>query len=308
MSVRQKFPVGLAYALSAFLLWGLVPVYFKWVGEVSPFEVLSHRIFWSVVILFFVIVARKQWRQVRALKRKTVVLLLLSSLLICTNWFTFIWAVGQDRILETSLGYFINPLLNVCLGVLFLGERLRKFQLIAVCFAMIGVVNQIYLVGSLPWIALVLALSFGFYGLIRKLLEIDPAIGLFVETALMLPLALPYMVWLDTQASLMFSNSHWQLDLLLMSAGFVTTIPLLLFAAGAKRISLSQLGITQYLTPSITFLLALFIYQEPFDLQQLVTFSCIWLGLILFTVEGVFFRKPRPAPAVVASPTILDVR
>lgn len=302
MSVRQKFPGGLGYALSAFLLWGLVPVYFKWVDEVSALEVLSHRIFWSVVILFCVVVARKQWHQIRALKRKTIGLLLLSSLLISANWFTFIWAVGQDRILETSLGYFINPLLNVCLGVLVLGERLRKFQLLAVCFAITGVINQVYFVGSLPWIALVLALCFGFYGLIRKLLQIDPVIGLFVETALMLPLALSYMIWLESQDALVFFHSHWQQDSLLVLAGFVTTIPLLLFAAGAQRLSFSVLGIAQYITPSITFVLAIAIYRELFDLMQLVTFSCIWIGLILFTVEGIYNRKPRPAPVVVTSP------
>ena len=291
MQSDQNFRKGLILALSAFLLWGLAPIYFKAVRHVSPLEVLSHRILWSVVILLLVVHGRKQWSVVRALTWSTIKPLLLSSVLVSTNWFVFIWAVGQGRVLETSLGYFINPLISVSLAVVFLAERLRPIQWLAIALAALGVVNQIVVVGSLPWVALVLAFSFGFYGLIRKQVRVDPVVGLLLETVLLLPIALAYLAYLGVQGDLMFMAGSGQLDLLLVFAGLVTTVPLLLFAAGTQRLSLTVMGVAQYTAPSMTFLLAVFWYQEAFDAQQLVTFVCIWLGLFVFTLEGLRRRK-----------------
>ncbi len=291
MTTPRDSHLGLVYALSAFLLWGLAPVYFKLVEAASAFEVLSHRIVWSVVILAVVVSLKSGWQRLGSLRWPTLRALIASALLISTNWLTFIWAVTQDRVLETSMGYFINPLISVLLGMLFLQERLRPIQWLAIGLAAAGIGNQIAWVGYLPWVTLVLAFSFGFYGLIRKQVDIDPINGLFVETLVLFPLAMAYMSWLGFNDTLVFGHRSAGMDVLLMAAGLVTTIPLLLFAAGARRLSLTVLGFTQYTTPSMTFLLAIFVYQEPFDLRQLLTFVLIWAGLLIFTTESVIQRR-----------------
>jgi chloramphenicol-sensitive protein RarD len=291
MSDNDGLVKGLGYALSAFLLWGLAPVYFKLVASVSAFEVLAHRVVWSVLILAVVVQFQGGWQALRALDRNTLKQLFFSSIFVSLNWLVFIWAVGQGRVLETSLGYFINPLITVIFGVVFLNETLRKWQVLAICLAFLGVSNQVVQLGYLPWVALVLALSFASYGLMRKSIDIQPVQGLFVETLLLLPAALFYLAWLGYQGELVFGSLSTGMDGTLIASGFMTTIPLLLFAAGARRLSLTVIGIAQYITPSITFFLAVFLYGESFSLAQLVSFMLIWLGLLVFTLEGGWVRR-----------------
>ena len=291
MSDNDRLVKGLGYALSAFLLWGLAPVYFKLVASVSAFEVLAHRVVWSVVILAVVVQFQGGWQALRALDRNTLKQLFFSSIFVSLNWLVFIWAVGQGRVLETSLGYFINPLITVLFGVVFLNETLRKWQVLAICLAFLGVSNQVVQLGYLPWVALALALSFASYGLMRKSIDIQPVQGLFVETVLLLPAALFYLAWLGYQDELVFGSLSTSMDGILIASGFMTTIPLLLFAAGARRLSLTVIGIAQYITPSITFFLAVFLYGESFSLAQLVSFMLIWLGLLVFTLEGGWVRR-----------------
>ena len=291
MSDNDGLVKGLGYALSAFLLWGLAPVYFKLVASVSAFEVLAHRVVWSVVILAVVVQFQGGWQALRALDRNTLKQLFFSSIFVSLNWLVFIWAVGQGRVLETSLGYFINPLITVLFGVVFLNETLRKWQVLAICLAFLGVSNQVVQLGYLPWVALALALSFASYGLMRKSIDIQPVQGLFVETVLLLPAALFYLAWLGYQDELVFGSLSTSMDGILIASGFMTTIPLLLFAAGARRLSLTVIGIAQYITPSITFFLAVFLYGESFSLAQLVSFMLIWLGLLVFTLEGGWVRR-----------------
>lgn len=282
----QPFQIGLLSALSAFLLWGLAPVFFKLVADVDSFEVLAHRVVWSVLILALVVQLRGQWQALFQLDRSLLKRLFWSSIFVSSNWLVFIWAVAQGRVLETSLGYFINPLISVLFGMVFLSERLRSWQIVALMLAALGVLNQILLVGYLPWVALALAFSFATYGLMRKSIKIDPVLGLFVETILLLPFALAFLAWKFWQGSIVFAQQGPVMDLTLAASGLMTTIPLLLFAAGAQRLTLTVVGVVQYITPSITFFLAVFLYREPFEASQLMTFSLIWLGLIIFTLEG----------------------
>lgn len=277
---------GLGFALSAFLLWGLAPVFFKLLADVDSFEVLAHRVIWSFLILALVLQWRGRWHLVWSLDRAIVKRLFWTSVFVSSNWLVFIWAVAQGRVLETSLGYFINPLISVLFGMLFLSERLRTGQWVALILALCGVLNQVVLVGYLPWVALALALSFATYGLLRKRIDIDPVTGLFVETALLLPFAALYLLWLGIRDSLSFNLDEPWLALVLAGSGLMTTIPLLLFAAGAQRLTLTVMGLVQYITPSITFFLAVFLYKEAFQLEQLTTFVLIWSGLAVFTIEG----------------------
>ena len=288
---------GVYYAVAAFGLWGLAPIYFKAVAAVAPLEVLAHRILWSVLLLGALLWLSGRRQSLGALlrQRRHLAGLMLSALLISVNWGVFIWAVGNQRILETSLGYFINPLVSLLLGLLFLGERLRPPQWLAIALMGVAVGYQLLLLGRLPAVALALALSFGFYGLVRKKLALDPIIGLFMETLLLLPLALFYLGWSQRQGTLAFSADGGELSLLLMAAGVVTTLPLLCFAAATVRLSLTWLGLVQYLAPSIAFLLAVLYYHEPLDGARLLTFVLIWIALGLFSAEGWWHKRRRPA-------------
>lgn len=284
---------GVLFALSAYGMWGLFPIYFKSVASVSPFEVLSHRIIWSVVFLTLFIIISGRWQELiqNFRQKRLVASLSVSAILVSLNWLVFIWAVGQDRILETSLGYFINPLISLLLGMIFLGERLRKAQWIAILLAVAGVGYQLVLVGSLPWVALFLACSFGFYGLLRKRIVVDPFSGLLIETLLLSPFALLYLFWLNQQNQLAFLSESIGISWLLVAAGIVTSLPLICFAAGARRLTLTLNGLLQYTAPSIAFLLAVVVYHEPLDSNRLVTFALIWSGLILFTAEGIWRNR-----------------
>ncbi|MCE2572866.1 EamA family transporter RarD [Motilimonas eburnea] len=284
---------GVFFALSAYTFWGVAPVYFKALDTVPAYEILSHRIIWSSVLLFLVVLLFGYGKRlIGALSSpKTLLYLTLSAIFIGVNWFVFIWSVGQERMLEASLGYFINPLVNVFLGMLFLQERLRKNQYIAVSLAFIAVLIQLISFGSLPWIALVLAFSFGCYGLIRKKVKVDAITGLLLETLVLLPIAFIYLFFFAHSASANFSSNTLNLNLLLLSAGAITTIPLLFFAGAATRLKLSTLGFFQYIGPSLMFMLAVVVYHEPLTIQTLVTFGFIWAALVVFSWDGLQQHK-----------------
>ncbi|MFO6423133.1 EamA family transporter RarD [Motilimonas sp. KMU-193] len=279
---------GIFFALSAYTFWGVAPIYFKALDSVPAYEILSHRVIWSSILLLFIVLLFGYGRRfISALSSpKTLLYLTLSAILIGINWFVFIWSVGQERMLEASLGYFINPLVNVFLGMLFLQERLRKNQYIAVLLAFIAVLVQLFHFGSLPWIALVLAFSFGCYGLIRKKVKVDAITGLLLETLVLLPIAFAYLFFFANSASSEFSNNSFTLNILLLSAGAITTIPLLFFAGAATRLKLSTLGFFQYIGPSLMFALAVIVYKEPLSTPSLITFGFIWAALIVFSWDG----------------------
>jgi len=278
---------GLLYALAAFGFWGLVAVYFKALQHVPAMEVLAHRVFWSVPVTGILLWAGHGWARLRASLRsgKVLLTLLLSASLVLVNWFVFIYAIQTGRVVEASLGYYINPLVNVLLGTLFLRERLRRTQAAAVALAALGTLNLLIFQGTLPWIALVLAFSFGFYGLLRKTVAIEPVDGLFVETVLMAPLALGYLVFLGIRTEICFGLVDGATTALLGAAGAVTAFPLVWFTHAARRLELSTLGLIQYLAPTLQFFLGVFAYGEPFGWAHLVTFSCIWGGVGIFAAE-----------------------
>lgn len=289
------------FAVAAYTMWGIAPIYFKALTHIPAAEILMHRVIWSVAVLVVLIVGLKHLGKVRtALKSKRVVAtLLLAGFLLAGNWLLFIWAVNNNFMLEASLGYFINPLINVFLGRLFLGEQLRPVQKAAVVIALIGVGLLVVSYGQLPWIALTLACSFSVYGLLRKQVNVDSMPGLFIETSMMLPVALIYYVFFATVTADFTENSA-QLNGLLLLAGVITTAPLLCFTAAAKRIKYSTLGMVQYIGPSLMFLLATVVYKEPLSQTRLLTFVLVWTALAIFTYDAVRYynkHKPRKAPA-----------
>ena len=301
---RSERMLGVASALSAFVIWGVAPIYFKAVAEAGALEVLAHRVVWTVVLLAGLIAIIGRWDMLIATISawRRLWIYGLTTALISVNWLVFIWAVTNDHLLQASLGYFVNPLVNVLLGLLFLGERLNRAQSVAVLLAMIGVGNLVIGYGELPWVSLVLAFSFSFYALLRKRFRVDPLIGLLVETMLLLPLGLAYLLWLAGTGSGLFWTGGWGISLLLVAGGVVTATPLVLFMHGAQRLTLSALGVMQYLAPSMHFLLAVWIYAEPFTSAHLVTFAAIWLGLIVFTGDAIRRNRPRAAVRAEAAP------
>ena len=289
---------GMGFALCAFTIWGLNPLYFRLIREVSTPEIIAHRILWMVVILLAVAAYTGRLKTLieNFRNRRTLGLMIITSLLISTNWLAFTWAVTHDRVIHTSMGYFINPLCNVFLGMVFLKERLRIGQTMSVLLAASGVLFMIVQHGTLPWIAIILPLSFGTYGLLRKRIAIDSFNGLIMEATILSPLAIAYLMYLASSDSVVFLQGGTQLKFLIALSGPITIAPLMCFASGIKRIPYSTVGILQYLVPSLTFLLGVFAFNEAFDSVQLVTFSCIWISLILFTIEGVVHGKRIAAP------------
>ncbi|TCS40104.1 EamA family transporter RarD [Reinekea marinisedimentorum] len=279
---------GVLLALCAYGLWGIAPVYFKWVSSVSALEILAHRILWSLVLTLLIILAtRRLPKLIAAIRnRKIRTYLLISTLLVGCNWGIFIWAVNSDRMLSASLGYYINPLINIMLGMIFFAERLDGIKKLAAAMCLVAVGLEIYHFGQLPWIALALAITFALYGLVRKKIGVDSFVGMVLETGLMVPIALAYLflspatVWAGGEAS---PDIYGKLFL----AGPVTMIPLLCFAAAANRISLTALGFFQYLGPSGMFLLAIFVYGEPISSEKLMTFVIIWSALALLIWDSI---------------------
>jgi len=288
---------GIAYAVPAFLIWGLSPVYWKVLKTVPSSEILMHRIVWSFLFLIPLIIFQKQWGAfMTALKDWRILLILLATtLIIGCNWFLFIWAINHDHILQTSLGYYINPLVNVFLGMIFLKERLRRFQLVALLLAATGVLCLTFRVGEFPWVSLFLAFSFGFYGLIRKVAPVTPLVGLSVETMLLSLPALVYLFCLNHMGTGALFCMNAQTDLFLMGSSLVTGLPLLLFTAGTKRLHFSTVGFLQYIAPSCTFLLAIFIYKETLAQAQLLAFALVWTALLIYSADAISWYKTRTA-------------
>ena len=269
-------------------MWGFAPVYFKYLGFIPVYEILAHRVIWSVVVTALFITYLKHWPNVLLVVRnyKSLLVLTMTSLLISCNWLVFIWAINNGKMLEASLGYFINPIINVILGLVFLSERLSRIKWFAVLLAFIGVSAQAWQVGELPWVSLVLPISFAFYGLLRKKVKVKAITGLFIETLVVLPIAAFYLVVMtDSETSNLLLNP-WSLNLWLMFAGVVTALPLIFFGQAALRLPLSTLGFFQYLAPSILFVFAVLVYDEPISFIKMFTFACIWFGILVFVLES----------------------
>ncbi|MFM2486051.1 EamA family transporter RarD [Celerinatantimonas yamalensis] len=293
MDYAHQARQGVIYALCAYLIWGIAPIYFKQLHGIGALEILAHRIIWSSVFIALLLGVSRGWQQVVNVlaNPKQLLMLTITALLIGLNWLTYIWSINHDHLLDASLGYFINPLVNVVMGMLFLGERFRRMQWLAVALASIGVLIAVVQYGALPWIAVVLALTFSFYGLLRKQLKLAALSGLFIETTLLLPIALIYLFWIDPSSTSHLSNNSGTLDLLLVSAGIVTTVPLLFFAGAATRLRLSTLGFFQYIGPSLMFILATAIYGEPLTQAKLITFGFIWSALVIFSLDALDQRR-----------------
>jgi len=285
--MRDQARLGVVYALLAFGAWGFNPIYFKAVGGVPALEVLAHRVLWSVPLLALLVTLAGTWPRLRAAlaEPRTLLSLAASTLILSGNWFVYIYAINTERIVEASLGYYMNPLLIVLLGMIFLRERLSRLQALAVLLAAAGVLNLIVQLGTVPWIALFLAGSFGVYGLIRKVVTLGSIEGLLAETTLMLPPALAWIVFIGLRGEGSFLTGGWGLDILIILAGPVTALPLIWFASGARRLNYATVGIFQYIAPSIQFALGVFAYDEPFGLAHLITFACIWTALIIYTTD-----------------------
>lgn len=277
---------GIITALIAFFIWGGFPLYFKQLKAYDATEIIGHRIIWTFACLLVVLIMTRRWQWLAVLKQqpKWIALTFVSGLIIATNWLTYVWAVNHDQILEASLGYFIGPLVGVALSMILFKERLRRLQWIAIGFALLSVIIQVVMLGSLPWISLILAFSFSTYGTIQRQTPLTAVDAMFVETAMLVPICV-WWFWqaevASHQLSFWFSSNIW----LLMLAGPITLIPLLLFNKSTKLVAYSVLSFMNYLTPTFIFFLAVFYYHEPFDLQRLAVFGLIWFGLLLFSID-----------------------
>jgi chloramphenicol-sensitive protein RarD len=291
--IRSETLLGLIYAGSAFLIWGLGPVFWKALSTVPALEITMHRVIWSFFFLMcLILLQRRRHEFVGVLKNGRMLLTLFSTaILVSANWLLYIWAVNNNYMLQASLGYYINPLVNVVLGLLFLRERLRRPQILAVMLAAGGVLYLTIAYGELPWISLTLALSFGLYGLIRKVAPVGALVGLAVETMLLAPPAVIYLIYLNSQGVDTILRVSLKLDLLLIGCAPLTAAPLLFFTLGAKRLYLSTLGLMQYIGPSGMFLLAVFYYNEPFSANQVWTFAMIWAALVIYSTDSVIYDR-----------------
>ncbi len=285
---------GVAFGLAAYLLWGFFPLYFKGVAHVPPLEVLAHRSAWSLVTLMVILTATRKWDKVRTAltQRRTLLILCATTFLIATNWFVFLFAVASNQVLQSSFGYFVNPLVSVLLGFMFLRERLTRLQMVSLLSACTGVLVLAINYGRAPWIALILAVTFGLYGLLRKTAPVDPLTGLAVETIILFPAAIGYLCYLHASAKGSFPSASLRDDILLPMSGVVTALPLLWFSTAARRLRLATIGFMQYITPTMHFLLAVVAFGEPFSRIELASFSFIWAGLVLYSYDAVRSRDP----------------
>jgi chloramphenicol-sensitive protein RarD len=290
--------LGGIYAALAFTIWGLFPLFFRLIATVPAAEVLFHRIVWSLLLLLVVMTVRRQWEWLAKLRGqpRVVVAFAASALLLSVNWLVYVWAVTHDHVIDSSLGYFINPLVNVLLGYTVLHERLRRLQWVALALAASGVLWLTLQTGQVPWIALVLAGSFGVYGLLRKIAVLGPLEGLTLETLLLMPLAAIAMAIWWRQGTNVFPAPELSMNLLLIATGPLTAVPLLLFAAGARRVSLTTLGLLQYIGPTIQLILGVWLFNEPFGGARLAGFALIWLALAVYSAEGWWFSRRVQAP------------
>ena len=291
---------GIFYALTAFTLWAIAPIYFKEMSFVPATEILAHRVIWSCVIVLVLIVLLRYTGAVKTVlrSRKTLLAMLVSTVLIAINWGTFIWAIQNNKMLSASLGYYINPLISILLGVIFFKDKLDRVRKAAVALCFCAVAFEVVQFGSLPWIALVLAVTFGFYGLVRKKVAVDSFTGMAIETALLLPFALTYLMLSPSPSANMFENSA-TVNWLLFAAGPVTMIPLMCFAAAANRVSMVTLGFFQYIGPTGMFFLAVFLYDEPLSPEKLTTFVLIWSALAMLILDSIRRLRKTKTSAII---------
>jgi chloramphenicol-sensitive protein RarD len=290
---------GILYAGLAYAVWGVIPVYWRWLGDVPPFDLTVHRVLWCALFVLGVTAWRGRLGHIATIMRTPSLLgtLALTSVLISVNWTLFIWSVASNQLVEASLGYYLTPLLSMALGVFLFGERMSRVRLAGVALAGIAVAAKAVALGHVPWLGLSLALSFGFYGYFRKKAPVDSMDGLLIETALLFPFALGLIVWWGLTKPGAFPSSNLLEDGLLVGGGPITAVPLAMFAAGARRIRLTTLGFLQYLSPSITLLLAIFGFHEAFTRIDLISFACVWLALTIVALEGRFSASATAAPA-----------
>ncbi len=291
---------GVWFALAAYIIWGLFPVYWKWLHQVPAVQLLGHRIVWSFVILALALGVTRRWRAFRVAAPRPRVLLVYSvaAVLISINWLTYLFAVNSGFVVEASLGYFINPLISVLLGVVVLRERLRPLQWVPIGLAAVGVIYVSLAYRSIPWYAVMLALSFGLYGLVKKTAPLGSLYGMTLETALMFLPALAFLLYADASHQGAFLHTNLTTTVLLVGGGLVTTVPLLLFGSAVQRIPLALVGVLQYINPTLQFLLGTLVYHEPFSISQFIGFSIVWIALILYGVEGlVSYRNQQAAAA-----------
>jgi chloramphenicol-sensitive protein RarD len=289
---------GMWNGIAAYALWGFFPIYWKLLHNVPALQVIGHRISWSFVLLIAVILLTRQWKAFRAAAQRPRVIGIyaIAGVLLTVNWLVYVWGVNAGFIVETSLGYFINPLISVLLGVLFLRERLRTMQWVPIGLAAMGVIYLTVTYGRPPWIALSLAFSFGIYGLVKKLAPLGSLYGLTLETALVFPAAFLYLTMVGLTGTGSFLREGLSTDLLLIGTGVVTSIPLLMFASAARQIPLTMIGVLQYIAPTLQFLIGIFIYHEAFDHSRLIGFSLVWLALIIFWVENYLANRAPVQP------------
>ena len=289
---------GILYGIAAYGLWGFFPIYWKFLREVSALQIIGHRIGWSFLLLLAYILATRQWGEFRSasFRLKTAGIYTAAAALLSLNWLIYVWAVNANYIVETSLGYFINPLLSVLLGVFLLRERLRPLQWLPIGLAAIGVGYLAIVYGRLPWIALSLAVTFAFYGLAKKLAPLGSLFGLALETGIGFPVALFYLGLVEAAGAGAFLHTSVTTDLFLIGAGVVTTIPLLLFASAAKRVPLTLIGLLQYIAPTLQFLIGVFVYKEPFDRAHLIGFVIVWCALVIFAIESYHANRAPSQP------------
>jgi chloramphenicol-sensitive protein RarD len=286
---------GVLAAILAYTLWGILPVYWKALQAVPSLEILAHRTVWSLLFVLLLLAVRRQWAWLQRLRREPRMLLRFaaSACLLGGNWFTYIWAVNSGHVVDSSLGYFINPLLSVLLGVLFLGERLRLWQGLAIGLALVGVLFLTVAYGAFPWIALALAGTFGIYGLLRKTASLGSLEGLALETALLSIPTLAYLVLLESAGRGAFVHAGLGTSVLLVGAGVITAFPLLLFGYAARNVTLATVGILQYIAPTLQFLLGVLVYAEPFSQTRLIGFGAIWVALAIYSAEGLVAERKR---------------
>ena len=286
---------GTITTIIAFFLWGIFPIYWKALHHVSSTQILAHRVIWSLVFMLFVLSVQRRWKETKysIFISRDIPRFLITSVLLAINWLTYIWAVNTNQIVEASLGYFINPLVNVCLGMVFLRERLYRWQVLSVVLAFIGVLFLTVHYGRVPWIAFTLAFSFGTYGFLRKTATAGSMIGLLFETAILTPIALAYTIGLDIQGSGAFFSIGLQTDVLLAGAGVVTAVPLLLFAHGARRIQYSTVGFLQYIAPTGQLLVGVFFYKELFTKTHAISFGFVWVAIIIYSISSFLRYKNR---------------
>ena len=290
--MERENTIGISFTAGAYILWGILPIYWKFLDQVSALEILAHRVIWSFIFVLIIVVILKRkllknFFQVQMSQKKTWLGLILASLFISINWLTYIYAVNMNHIVEASLGYYVNPLVAVLLGVFVLREKVNVLQAVSFVLAGIGVLYMTLSVGKLPWISLILALSFGFYGLSKKLIKVDSILGLLLETLFVFPFAILFLAYLGVNDQHSFSTGSLKTDLFLLGSGIVTALPLLWFGIGAQKIPLYMVGFLQYIAPTISLLLGVLMYGEPFTRDHVVTFACIWIAIAIFTISNI---------------------